>query len=61
MLINKKVIISDPIWLLLFLIAYVVAAIVFHKTEGNIIATATSFAGCQLTAVTIFYYAHGLL
>ena len=61
MLINKKVVVSDPIWLLLFLCAYILAAVVFHKTEGNIIATTVSFFGCQLTAVTIFYYAHGLL
>ena len=61
MIVSKQVIQVHPAWILLFVAAYVVAYIVFVKTDGNIIAAAITLVGWMVSSVAILYYAQGLL
>ncbi len=50
-----------PTWMILFLMAYVAAFYVFHKTNGNIWAAAITLVTWNLTSVSSVYYYYGLL
>ena len=50
-----------PSWMILFLMAYVAAFSVFHKTDGNIIAAALTLVAWNIASVAAVYYYYGLL
>tara|TARA_Y100001958_G_C21154673_1_gene489991 strand:+ start:943 stop:1134 length:192 start_codon:yes stop_codon:yes gene_type:complete len=60
MIVSKKVLLIEPVWCLLFLMAYVIAFYVFFKTKGNIALAVFTLLSSMIGSVAIVYWYHGI-